>query len=53
MHEDLFEKHYLAPLAQAEAEGRFRRLIPIGKTTRIRPMNPNKHPQWIIGKGPA
>jgi len=44
---------HLIPLAQAEAEGKFRRHVPVDKlgweyhTT----PDPNKHPKWIIGKG--
>jgi flavodoxin/Fe-S-cluster-containing hydrogenase component 2 len=44
---------YLAELAKAEAEGRFRRLVPvekIGYDTPIYKLH-SKHPQWVIGKG--
>jgi flavodoxin/ferredoxin len=50
--ERMFKEHYLDPLAKAEAEGRFRRLLPLEDVVLRPPMDPNKHPQWIIGKGP-
>jgi ferredoxin len=44
----------LHPLEKAEAEGRFRRLIPLDKLKldTYGYMVHKKHPQWIIGKGP-
>jgi ferredoxin len=41
-------------LEKAEAEGRFRRLIPVEKLKldTYGYMLHKKHPQWIIGKGP-
>jgi flavodoxin/ferredoxin len=48
----MFKEFYLDPLAQAEAEGRFRRLV---EPPDIQPGPPpgdrDKHPRWIIGKG--
>jgi ferredoxin len=43
----------LPPLEKAEAEGRFRRLVPIGNIGYDTPLYKvhNKHPQWVIGKG--
>ena len=47
-------KSELEPLLEeAEAEGRFRRLVPvkdIGYDTPLYKVS-NKHPQWVIGKG--
>jgi len=44
----------LPGLDKAEAEGRFRRLIPIEKIDLNSPgiRQYTEHPQWIIGKGP-
>jgi flavodoxin/Pyruvate/2-oxoacid:ferredoxin oxidoreductase delta subunit len=43
----------LSDLAKAEAEGRFRRLLPVEelKPDTYGSMLHKKHPQWIIGKG--
>ena len=48
------EEFYANPLAQAEAEGRFRRLVTVkGDFGGPPPRKPSdKHPRWIIGKGP-
>jgi ferredoxin len=49
----LFPPFYLKYLEKAEAEGSFRRLVPldkIGYDTPIFKLH-NKHPQWVIGKG--
>ena len=46
---------FMKPLVVAEAEGRFRRLIPedkVGETTPVYQLLKDVHPQWIIGKGP-
>lgn len=51
VRKQLFKKHYLDPLAKAEAEGRFRRLLPLENVVLHPSINPDKHPQWIIGKG--
>jgi flavodoxin/ferredoxin len=52
----LYPLHLLPALEKAEAEGRFRRLLP---KENITPSLDNfgyklhkKHPQWVIGKGP-
>jgi flavodoxin/NAD-dependent dihydropyrimidine dehydrogenase PreA subunit len=49
----IFDKYVLSPLVKAEAEGRFRRLVPVEKIGRDNPiyMARRKHPRWIIGKG--
>jgi flavodoxin/ferredoxin len=50
----VFEEFYLKPLAKAEAEGRFRRLVPATAHSMERPPGQaDKHPQFIIGKGLA
>jgi ferredoxin len=48
------QREQLPYLAKAEAEGRFRRLVPVEKIGFDTPFYKvhNKHPQWIIGKGP-
>jgi flavodoxin/ferredoxin len=46
----IFKEFYLAPLDRAEAEGRFRRLIP-AEEIGLAPNIPDKHPRWVIGKG--
>ena len=45
--------HYMAGLEKPEAEGHFRRLVPIDEVGYDTPIykKHNKHPQWIIGKG--
>jgi flavodoxin/Fe-S-cluster-containing hydrogenase component 2 len=50
----LEEEVILPRLAKAEAEGRFRRLVPAEeiKFQTSFSMAHKKHPQWIIGKGP-
>ena len=50
----VFPALVLPALEKAEAEGHFRRLVPIKE---LKPdtygfMVHKKHPQWIIGKGP-
>jgi ferredoxin len=47
--------HGVQSLAEAEAKGRFRRLFPEDKVGWDTPvyMVHNKHPRWIIGKGPT
>lgn len=49
----IFDKYVLPPLVKAEAEGRFRRLVPVEKIGRDNPIYKvrRKHPRWIIGKG--
>jgi hypothetical protein len=44
---------FVPALAQAEAEGRFRRLIPLVEIDYANPLYKkyNKHPRWVIGKG--
>lgn len=50
----MYQEFYLDPLVKAEAEGRFRRLVPAPETQpKMPPVDPNKHPRWIIGKGPV
>jgi flavodoxin/Fe-S-cluster-containing hydrogenase component 2 len=46
---------FLEPLVliKAEAEGWFRRLIPREKVGTSPPIDRNKHPKWVIGKGLA
>jgi ferredoxin/flavodoxin len=46
---------YLPALEKAEAEGNFRRLLPVEEIGTDTPFykKHNKHPQWIIGKGPV
>jgi ferredoxin len=49
---DMLEAFFFAPLREAEAGGRFRRLVPeneVGTGTPI--CKAYKHPRWIIGKG--
>lgn len=47
------KEFYLDPLAKAEAEGRFRRLVPVENVFGGPPLprDADKHPKWIIGKG--
>jgi ferredoxin len=46
------EEFYADPLAQAEAEGRFRRLVTVkGDFGGPPPWPSDKHPRFIIGKG--
>jgi len=48
-----WDDFHLVPLAKAEAEGKFRRHVPmekLGWEYRVAP-RPDKHPKWIIGKG--
>jgi flavodoxin/formate hydrogenlyase subunit 6/NADH:ubiquinone oxidoreductase subunit I len=49
----LVPEFYLEQLAKDEAEGRFRRLVPIDKIGWTTPYykKHNKHPWWVIGKG--
>jgi len=49
----IFDKYVLPPLVKAEAEGRFRRLVPVEDIGRDNPIYKvhRKHPRWIIGKG--
>ncbi len=49
----IFDKHVLPPLVKAEAEGRFRRLVPVEDIGRDNPIYKvhRKRPRWIIGKG--
>jgi flavodoxin/formate hydrogenlyase subunit 6/NADH:ubiquinone oxidoreductase subunit I len=44
---------FVPALAEAEAEGRFRRIVPIEKIDYSTPLYKkyNKHPRWVIGKG--
>ena len=51
--DNIFDKYVLPPLVKAEAEGRFRRLVPVEKIGRDNPIYTvhRKHPRWIIGKG--
>jgi hypothetical protein len=49
------QKEVASPiLAEAEAKGRFRRLLPVEKIGFEAPFYKvhHKHPQWVIGKGP-
>ena len=53
VNEQVMRTALLPVVAKAEAEGRFRRLVPedkIGFSTPIYKVH-KKHPQWIIGKG--
>jgi flavodoxin/NAD-dependent dihydropyrimidine dehydrogenase PreA subunit len=52
--QDFVKSELLSHLEKNEAEGRFRRLVPvekIGWDTSFYKVH-NKHPRWIIGKGP-
>lgn len=45
-------RFYIPPLIKAQAEGRFRPLVPFEKAGTSTPIfKAHKHPQWIIGKG--
>jgi len=50
---DRYQETYLQGLVKLEAEGRFRRLLPLDEVGLDTPIYKvfNKHPQWIIGKG--
>jgi ferredoxin len=49
----LMKEVVMPKLAQAEAEGRFRRLLPVEEITYThRYKLHTKHPYWVIGKGP-
>jgi ferredoxin len=53
VNEKVMRAELLPALEKAEAEGRFRRLIPVEKIGFSTPIYKfhNKHPQWIIGQG--
>ncbi|MEJ2739397.1 MAG: EFR1 family ferrodoxin [Dehalococcoidia bacterium] len=46
-------RFYIPPLKKAQEEGHFRPLVPYDKAGTGKPIfRANKHPEWIIGKGP-